>query len=126
MPIDSDGGEAIVPEAARRRLTNQVARAYRGTYGARSGLCTLLRSASAQMIRSGSSPDAVARALVEHVRGCPAPTAGGALSTLERSIRVTSLIDLATECASDAAVEIARAGAIGAERRNRAQLHSSS
>jgi hypothetical protein len=64
VPTNTEGREAIVPEAAGRRLSNQVTRAYRGTYGARAGLRTLVRAMSVQLLRAGASAASALPALV--------------------------------------------------------------
>jgi hypothetical protein len=116
--------EAVVPEAAARRLSNQVARARRGTYGAQTGLRTLMRTVSAQMLRSGSSPEAVARAVADFVLNCP--TAGvDPLTAMTAAVRATALADLTAEFASDAAGEMAgRSATIVATPRDTSLLHS--
>src|SRR5260370_78549 len=55
--------DQVLPDAAARRLSNQIARAYRGTYGARTGLRTIVRSVARQMLNAGSPPEVVSRVI---------------------------------------------------------------
>ena len=112
MPTNADGREAVVPDAAGRRLSNQVARAHSGTYGARAGLRTLARSVSLQMLRAGWSPDAVAHALRNHVLSCTAPPTIDAAVAINDATRLSGLAVLTAECARDAAVEMAARSAL--------------
>jgi len=107
VPTITAGREAVVPDAAARRLSNQVARAHSGTYGARAGLRTLARSVSLQMLRAGCSPDAVARALADHVLSCTAPATTDATIAINDAARLEGLVALTAECVFDAAVEMA-------------------
>ena len=97
VPTETDCSSAIVPAAAGRRLSTQVARAYRGTYGARIGLRTLVKSVSVQMVRNGLSPDAVARALAEYVVSCPAPTGCDPSNARDEALRAGVLAELVAE-----------------------------
>ena len=107
MSTNTKGREAVVPDAAARRLSTQVARAYRGTFGARAGLRTLVRSVSVQMLRGGSSPEAVARALADYVLNCPAPAFVDSSTATNDAVRATALVALTAEYVSDVAVEMA-------------------
>lgn len=51
---------ALLPDVAARRLSNQIARAFRGTYGARTGLRTIARAVAQQMLDAGSTQEAIA------------------------------------------------------------------
>ena len=48
-------------------MSNQIGRAYRGTYGAKTGLRTIVRAIARQLLMDGSSTDAVARAFEQCV-----------------------------------------------------------
>ena len=112
MPINADGRQAVVPDAAARRLSNQIARAHSGTYGAQAGLQTLAKSVSLQMLRAGWSPDAVARALADYVLSCSAAPTMDAGIAMNDATRLDRLVVLTTECVVDAAVEMAARNAI--------------
>ena len=126
MPTNTEDREAVVPDAAARRLSNQVTRAYRGTYGARTGLRTLVRSVSVQMLRAGSPPEAVARALADFVLNCPAPAIVDSPSSI-RVARDNVLAALTAEYApeADAAVETGHPSATAPTRRAIASPRSS-
>ena len=102
--MNTNGPEAIVSEVAGRRLSNQVARAYRGTYGARTGLRTIVRAMSTQMLRAGASAEAVARALSDFAVNCPVVVAlaAGRSDALDAS----ALPALISEYSSEVAFEI--------------------
>jgi hypothetical protein len=104
VPTNTKGPEAVVPDAAGRRLSNQVARAYRGTYGARAGLRAIVRATSAQMLRRGSSPEGVARALSDFAVNCPVVIALGA--TRRDALDARALPALISEYSSEVALEI--------------------
>jgi hypothetical protein len=103
VPTNTEVREAVVPDAAARRLSTQVARAYRGTYGARAGLRTLVRSVSIQMLRSGSSPEAVSRALEDFILSRAAPAAVGSSIGINDAVRAHVRIALAADIADEMA-----------------------
>ena len=108
MPTITDRHDAVVPTAAARRLSNQVARVHNGTYGAGAGLRTLVRLTSAQMLRAGASPDAVARALSDLVLRCPRPANPGPAIESNQSDRVGIMLALTAEYVSDVADQMAK------------------
>jgi hypothetical protein len=101
-------GESIVPDAAARRLSNQIARAYRGTYGATTGLKTVLRSVSLQMLRAGLPPETVSRALITYVVNCPTPIAVDDRHAINDAYETNALVSLTTDCVLDAATQMTR------------------
>ena len=104
--MNTKGPEAIVPEAAGRRLSNQVARAYRGTYGARAGLRAIVRATSTQMLRAGASPEGVARALSDFAVNCPIVVALRA--TRRDALDASALPALISAYSSEVAFEMER------------------
>ena len=107
MAIMTHGLEAVVPDAAARRLSNQVARVHNGTYGAGIGLRTLVRLTSAQMLRAGASPDAVARALSDLVLACPEPVGADPPIAADPGDRVRAMLALTAEYVADVADQMA-------------------
>ena len=106
-----NGGErrqVAMTDEARRRLSNQIARAYRGTYGARTGLRTLGRSIARQLISAGWSPDSVSAALARAVRDHPAATSGGQRNLITGEPRSIALVELTSQCVADVALELSR------------------
>ncbi len=67
MPRTNDGPDGALTDAAERRMANQIARVFRGTYGATTGLRIIATSLARQMLVTGMSPDMVAGALARCV-----------------------------------------------------------
>jgi hypothetical protein len=123
VPTNTEGLEAVVPEAAGRRLSNQVARAYRGTYGARVGLRTIVRAMSVQMLRRGVPSEAVARALADFAVRCPVGVALAA--TRDDAVDAIALPSLIAQYSSEVAFEMDRQRSrLGAPGRANAPTHS--
>ena len=100
--------QVALTDESRRRLSNQIARAYRGTYGARTGLRTLGRAIARRMIRGGCSPDAVSAALARVVLDHPASTTGDRRSLITGESRSVALVELTRQCVADVALELAQ------------------
>lgn len=102
MRSEPDG---TLPNATANRLSNQIARAFHGTYGATTGLRMIARSAARQMLVAGASADAVGRTLercVLHHPACPvaAQQDGAAGGSYART-----LVELTRECVAEVARE---------------------
>ena len=99
--------QLVLPEEARRRLSNQIGRAYRGTYGARTGLRTLACAIARRMVGEGWSPVAVSAALSGFVANHPASASADrqTVATAERSI---ALVELTRECVAEVALELSQ------------------
>jgi hypothetical protein len=95
-------------DEARRRLSNQIARAYRGTYGAQTGLRTISRSIALRSIGAGWSPDAVSAAFERVVLDHPASASDGQPNLITREPRSTALLELTRQSVADAILELAR------------------
>lgn len=97
MPRTNDGPDGALTDAAERRMANQIARVFRGTYGATTGLRIIATSLARQMLVAGVSPDAIAGALarcvVTHPDQAGARTAGA----------TRMLVALTAECVARAA-----------------------
>lgn len=109
MSSISNGGEApsvTLTDEARRRLSNQIARAYRGTYGARTGLRTLGRSIARRLIGAGWSPDAVSAALARIVVEHPAANGGDRRNLITQEPRSVALVELTRGCVADVVLEL--------------------
>ena len=96
---------AALSDAAGRRLSNQIDRVFRGTYGARTGLQTLVTALARQMIATGSSPAAIMRTFEGCVLNHPARLGRDPQSALTDDPNWTLLIELTRQCVADAAVE---------------------
>jgi hypothetical protein len=121
VPTNTKAPEAIVPEAAGRRLSNQVARAYRGTYGARTGLRTIVRATSTQMLRSGGSPEGVARARSDFTVKCP--VVASLTTTKKDAVDASALPGLVSKYSSEVAIE-RRSARLAAQVRETASARS--
>ena len=73
-PVYQSPADAIdaPPPGTARRLNNQIARAFRGTYGARTGLRTIVRLTTLQMLQSGTSRASIQRTIESCVLNHPA------------------------------------------------------
>jgi hypothetical protein len=107
------GADQTLTDAAARRISNQLARAYRGTYGARTGLRTIVLALARQMIRDGVSPEMTARAFERCVLEHPARAIGDAQPAASGASHSRVLIDLTRECVAEVALESAAAERTG-------------
>ncbi|MGH7669700.1 MAG: hypothetical protein ACRENQ_09430 [Gemmatimonadaceae bacterium] len=101
----ANGPTNALPDAAARRLSNQIARAFRGTYGANTGLRTIVRSAARQLLVAGSSVDAVARIIEEAVRNHPGATTGDRPNIVRAGSHTAMLVELTRECVTEVVLE---------------------
>ena len=101
-PISADR-PALLPSAAARRVSNQIARAFRGTYGARTGLRTIVRAVALQMIADGSTPEAVADVFERCVLDHPARLVADPHNLVTGEPHSAALVALARECVAEAA-----------------------
>ncbi|HEY2162863.1 MAG TPA: hypothetical protein VGH04_02680 [Gemmatimonadaceae bacterium] len=101
------GLDSALTDAASRRMSNQLARAYRGTFGARTGLRIIVLPLARQMIRGGVSPDAANGVLERCVLEHPSRTIGDAQQSMEGAAHSGMLIDLMHECVAAAVLECA-------------------
>ena len=104
---DDDPIRSVLTEQSRRRLRNQVGRAYRGTYGARTGLRTLARQFAVRLIEAGWLPESVAAALARVVLEHSASNQGGR-NLLTGVTLSTTLVELTRQSVADAVAEVAQ------------------
>ena len=108
--MEREAGRALdseVPKDAAQRLSNQVARAYRGTFGAQSGLQTVVRLVTERMLRAGTSPADVSRVLTRYVESQSARLVAESQAAAAAGFDVRILIELTAQCVVDAALEAA-------------------
>jgi len=98
---------ALLPDLAARRLSNQIARAFRGTYGARTGLRTIARAVARQMLNAGMTPDAIALTFERCVLDHPDRLIGERRNILAGEPHSRMLVELTRACVA----EVARNGA---------------
>ncbi len=103
------GLDSALTDAASRRMSNQLARAYRGTFGARTGLRVIVLPLAREMIRGGVSPEAANGMLERCVLDHPARVIGDAQQTTGGAAHSGILIDLMHECVAAAVLECATA-----------------
>jgi len=105
MPRIKDGPDGALTDAATRRMSNQIARAFRGTFGAATGMETVTTSLARQLLAAGLSADAVARLLANCVLTHPDRPA------VDRKRVAGTLVALTDRCVAAAALEAAAAAA---------------
>lgn len=101
---------AGLSDAAARRLANQLARAFRGTYGARTGLRTIVKGLVREMRNSGMPPADVAALLEECVLSHPARPAGDPPSIITGATLSQGLVELMHECVAEGNTEVRARG----------------
>ena len=97
---------SALTDQSRRRLINQVGRAYRGTYGARTGLRTLARQFALRLMEAGWVPESVSTALARVVMEHSASNQG-ARNLLTGVTLSTTLVELTRQSVADAVAELA-------------------
>lgn len=110
--FDGDGAvgdpvQSVLTDQSRRRLRNQVGRAYRGTYGARTGLRTLARQFAVRLMEAGWLPESVSAALARVVLEHSASNQG-ARNLLTGVTLSTTLVELTEQSVADAVVELSQ------------------
>jgi len=115
----SYGPSGALTDAAARRMSNQIARVYRGTYGATTGLQTIMTSLARQMLIAGQSPDAIAQTFTHCVLAHSDRPAAESQNAESRM-----LVALTRQCVEQAALEV-RITTKPAEKPPRAQERSS-
>lgn len=108
LPTDGPQPQVALTDEARRRLSNQIARAYRGTYGARTGLRTLGRSIARRLLSAGWAPEVVSAALARVVLDHPACTGGGRRNLIAGDKRSIALVELTRQCVEEVALELSQ------------------
>ncbi len=99
------GFDSTLTDAAARRMSNQLTRAYRGTFGARIGLRLIVLPLVRDMIREGVSPDAANGMLERCVLDHPSRIIGDSQNSIAGVAHSAVLIDLMHECVAAAVVE---------------------
>ena len=101
-----DPAHGVLLRLDTRRLSNQISRVYRGTFGARTGLRTIVRTMARQALGAGASPSDVARAFEIQVLSHSAHLAADRHDDGAGELRSQSLIELTQQCVADVAREI--------------------
>lgn len=90
---------------AARRLSNQIDRAHRGTFGAQTGLRTIVKGVAREMLRAGAPPDVVSTAIANHLVSHPVSPVGKPIGSPSGGMSSTSLIELVQQCVDEVVVE---------------------
>lgn len=104
-----DSVPTVVPAASGRRLASQIGRAFRGTFGAKTGLRTLMQSIAEKMLADGVTAQGVAQAFEACVMQHPARTGCDSPSLISGKPPSAVLVGLATECVAAASLQAQRA-----------------
>ena len=96
-----------ISEVASRRLSNQIGRAYRGTYGAADGLRALVCATARQMLIEGATPRSVTRVLEECVLVHP-DRPEGAPKAMSDAADSATLVKLTRDCVAGVARELGK------------------
>jgi hypothetical protein len=107
-PTAGESDSALI-DVVSRRMSNQLSRAYRGTFGAQIGLRLIVLGLARQMIRDGVAPDEANRVLERSVLDHPARNIGDAQNSMTGAAHSEVLIDLMHECVAAAVAERATA-----------------
>jgi len=94
---------AAISDASGRRLSNQIGRAFRGTFGAKIGLRMIMRSIAGEMLAAGATAEAVTRALETSVLHHPGRIAADSRPLMAGRANSTVLAEIACECVADVA-----------------------
>lgn len=96
---------AVLTPASARRVSNQIGRAYRGTYGAKTGLRTIVRAIARQLLVDGLTTDVVARAFEQCVLMHPDRPGHDPLNVVTGQTYSEMLVALTRESIASVAVE---------------------
>ena len=92
----------ILSGIATRRLSSQIDRANRGTFGAQTGLRTIVKAVAREMMRTGTSSDVVSAAIANHLVNHPTRPAS---KQTAGNLTATMLIDLVQQSVDEVAAE---------------------
>jgi hypothetical protein len=99
----------VLSPAAERRMSNQLARAYRGTYGARTGWRTIVRGVARQMLSAGSSAENVSQVFERYVLNHPAGLVADPRNIVTGKNHSQMLVEVAQQCVADIVLEASAA-----------------
>ena len=103
-PSPSDVADAPPPGTARR-LNNQIARAFRGTYGARTGLRTIVRLTTLQMLQAGTPRATIQRTIESCVLNHPARDVRDPHNIVTGESQSTTLAQLARQWSDEVTLD---------------------
>jgi hypothetical protein len=91
----------MLTTAQASRLNKGIARAFRGTYGARMQLSKVVRAIAAEMMASGVQPAWIAEAVERCVMDNPVGLANDRRDLLTGAFRSEAIISLTRECVAE-------------------------
>lgn len=95
--------EPILTPGHARRLDVAIGRAVRGTYGARTGLRTIVRGVVTELMAEGATPETIADQLERCVRDHPIGHAHDRRNLITGALHSSMLVDLARRCVDELA-----------------------
>ena len=95
---------AVLSGIARRRLSNQIDRGYRRTFGARAGLRTIVESVAREMLRAGVPRDVIAKAITNYLVDHPARLAASPVGTSSDDFSESMLTELVRQCVDEVTI----------------------
>jgi hypothetical protein len=96
-----DVGVAWLTTAQTSRLNKGIARAFRGTYGARMQLSKVVRAIAAEMLAEGVAPAWIAEVVERCVMDNPVGLANDRRDLLTGAFRSESILALTRECVAE-------------------------
>jgi hypothetical protein len=100
-----DNVPAVLPPASGRRLSSQIGRAFRGAFGAKTGLRTLMQTIAAKMLADSVTEQDIAQAFETCVIDHPARSGCDSHSLISGRAHSAALVALAHECVAAAAAQ---------------------
>lgn len=102
--VNSTNDDAALPGTARR-LNNQIARAFRGTYGARTGLRMIVRLTTRRMLQAGTPRDMIQRTIEQSVLNHPARAIRDPHNIMTGESQSTTLAQLARQWSDEVTLD---------------------
>ena len=101
----NDNVPAGLAPTSGRRLSSQIGRAFRGTFGAETGLRTLMQSIAAMMLADSVTEQEIIQAFESCVMDHPARGGGDSHAPITGKSQSAALVALAHECVAAAAAQ---------------------
>jgi hypothetical protein len=98
-------GSGVLSGIARRRLSNQIDRGYRRTFGARAGLRTIVASVAREMLRAGASRPVVAAAITQFLVDHPARLSANPVGASSDDFSSSMLTELVQQCVDEVTID---------------------
>lgn len=99
--ITATGFPAALPAAAARRLFNHISRAFRSMHGSRTGLKTIVRTITADMLAAGVAAETIMTTFENCILAHPARLAYDPRHVLTGKTHSAVLVELTHACAAE-------------------------